>query len=392
MGIIRRKVIDWLGRELSAAAATTPGTEELAERVVWAEAARETCASYVSACLAGCEFRFLGEDGRPELDRAAWLWNVSPNPVQSRAELVRAIVRRMLVETGEAVVVPVGAGESQRIYLADSYSRRDVPGSDTVYTSVSVQGSTEVAPRSMLSGELYVFRAEESSVLRLMRSMDAAYDELAATFASSSRSRNASQWLLTLDQSQVGTGEQQERVREQLQANVRRFVRSQNAVMPLYRGQSLQKLSTDSTRGSNGSASDLISVRKDAYEMVAESMRIPVSLLYGNTNNFAEVFNAFLTVAVDDKARAMAEEISRKTYPLEEWRKGRRVVIDTTHVRHVDVFAVAQQAQALVGSGIDCPNEVRALTGQPPIPEGWADSYQMTLNNQTLGGGPDGAA
>ena len=92
------------------------------------------------------------------------------------------------------------------------------------------------------------------------------------------------------------------------------------------------------------------------------------------------------------EARAMAEEISRKTYPLEEWRKGRRVVIDTTHVRHVDVFAVAQQAQALVGSGIDCPNEVRALTGQPPIPEGWADSYQMTLNNQTLGGGPDGAA
>ena len=33
MGIIRRKVIDWLGRELLGESAVTPGTEELAERV-----------------------------------------------------------------------------------------------------------------------------------------------------------------------------------------------------------------------------------------------------------------------------------------------------------------------------------------------------------------------
>lgn len=386
MGIIRRKVIDWLGRELSSTdGAITPGTGEQVERVVWAEAARETCASYIAACLAGCEFRFLGEDGKPELDRAAWLWNVSPNPVQSRAELVRAIVRRMLVETGEAVVVPIGAGERQRIYLADSCTPREMPGAETIYSNISIQGSTEVAPRSMLSDELYVFRAEDSGALDLMKVMDGAYDELAATFAASSRARNASQWLLQLDQSAMGTDEQQAKIKAQLQDNVRRFVRSQNAVMPLYRGQSLQKLSTDSTRGSNGAASDLISVRKDAYEMVAESMRIPVSLLYGNTNNFAEVFNAFLTVAVDDKARAMAEEITRKTYTRDEWARGRRVAIDTTHIRHVDVFAIAQQAQALISSSMDCPNELRALTGQPPIPEDWANQYQMTLNNTMQG-------
>lgn len=382
MPTIRQRVIDWLGNTLSDSGVDAEVVSDV-EDVVWVEVAREIVSSYISACLTRCEFRFIGRDGQPSLDNDAWLWNVSPNPNQSRAEMMGQLVRRLLVTDGRALVVPVRRSGTTSIYVADNFPETVVAGGENTYANVSVEGSTVPGRKRYRASEVYAFRVTDPAALALMRRLDAQYDRLAESFVSASRSRNASQWLLSLDQPVSGTDEQVRKAKDYIEGSIRRFVTSQNAVMPMYRGMGLQKLSTDSTRGQNGAAGDVLGIRKDAFEMVAETYRVPTSLLYGNTNNFAEVFNAMLTVAVDDKARLISDELTRKTYTPEEWAAGCRVVVDTTHVRHVDVFAVAQQAQALVGSGIDSPNEVRGFTGQPPIGEPWADGYQMTLNNQS---------
>lgn len=382
MPTIRQRVIDWLGNTLKDTEVDSEVVSDV-EDVVWVEAAREIVSSYIAACLSRCEFRFIGADGQPSLENDAWLWNVSPNPNQSRAEMMGQLVRRLLVTDGRALVVPVRRSGTTSIYVADNFPEEVVAGGESTYQGVSVEGSTTPARKRYRAGEVYVFRLSDPATLALMRRLDAQYDRLAESFVAASRSRNASQWLLSMDQPMTGTDEQVKKSKAYIEGSIRKFVTSQNAVMPMYRGMELQKLSTDSTRGQNGAAGDVLSIRKDAFEMVAETYRVPTSLLYGNTNNFAEVFNAMLTVAVDDKARLISDELTRKTYTADEWAKGCRVVVDTTHVRHVDVFAVAQQAQALVGSGIDSPNEVRGFTGQPPVAEPWADEYQMTLNNQS---------
>jgi hypothetical protein len=127
------------------------------------------------------------------------------------------------------------------------------------------------------------------------------------------------------------------------------------------------------------------------FESVAECFRMPTSLLYGNTNNFAEILSSFLTFAVDPVAVGMGQEITRKTFSMREWAAGAKATVDTTRVRHVDIFQIADAAAKLVGSSIDSPNEVRGFTGQERIDAPWADEYQRTKNNESAAGGEQNA-
>jgi hypothetical protein len=81
----------------------------------------------------------------------------------------------------------------------------------------------------------------------------------------------------------------------------------------------------------------------------------------------------------------MADEIARKTLTEDEWMAGGRVVVDTSHIKHVDIFDVADKVEKLVGSSVDTPNEIRAFTRQRPVSADGMDDYQRTKNFETAG-------
>jgi hypothetical protein len=129
-------------------------------------------------------------------------------------------------------------------------------------------------------------------------------------------------------------------------------------------------------------------IRSDAFRTVANCLRIPVSFLEGNVNNFETVFEAMLSFFIDPIAKAMEDEITAKSMTAMQWRHGSDARVDTTHIRHVDLFAVADKAEKLVGAMIDTPNEIREFTGQDRVegkPE--MDEYQMTKNHERADGG-----
>uniref|UniRef100_UPI0011801D36 phage portal protein n=1 Tax=Collinsella vaginalis TaxID=1870987 RepID=UPI0011801D36 len=152
-------------------------------------------------------------------------------------------------------------------------------------------------------------------------------------------------------------------------------------------GQGIERVGASGTSGSGQLADGVAAMRRDMFASVAACFRMPASLLEGNVNNFDAALSSFLTFAVDPVARLLSEEITRKTYTRAQWEAGARARVDTTRIRHVDIFQIADAAAKLVGSSIDSPNEIRGFTGQPPIPAAWADEYQRTKNNEAAGGG-----
>ena len=161
--------------------------------------------------------------------------------------------------------------------------------------------------------------------------------------------------------------------------------------MPLYKGQTMERASADVSKTAGQVSSDVTAIRRDMFTLVAECFHMPASLLEGNVNNYEATLSAFLTFAVDPIARMLSEEITRKTYTSEEWVAGAHANVDTTHIRHTDIFQIADAAAKLIGSTIDSPNEIRGFTGQDPIHEPWADEYQRTKNNESAGGGESNA-
>ena len=396
MAIVRQRIIDWLGnviRDTDPTAAETQVIDDLAA-CQWMEVARAVMVSYVVAAIQRSEIVFR-TDGERSYGRDAWLWNVSPNPNQSRAEFMNQLVTLLLKDRGDVLVVPVKRRGEVNLYIADSFTPEPHPGGRDVFTNICIEGSTEVVRRSLPADSVYYFRIDsDSSWMQLMRSMEALYDQLGTSVAQALMDSNGRKFVLHLDQDINGTEKQRKAIEDYIKGNLRSFVRSNNALLPLYRGMDLDRMNggpTGAMSNTNVATQQTTGIRKDMFATAAACCRIPAAFLEGNTNNFDQLLESFLTFAVDPIAKGViAEEITRKTFTQQEWSQSRGetcVTFDTTRVRHIDLFGAADKIAKLIGSTVDSPNEIRKLTGQEPIPEPWADEYQRTKNNESAVGG-----
>lgn len=394
MGYFRRKLVDWLGHELTLKSEVPAQVAEDLERCRWMEAAREVMASYVTAALQLSEVRFYDRDGHRDHGNGAWLWNVSPNPNQSRAEFLDALCHRLLVgdgagHDGEALVVPRSVGGQTTIHLADGFSRERRPLAEDRFSAITLSGTNGSLPDALTSSQVYFLTlgGGAGGWSALMAQVDAQYEVLADSAIVAMREHAAPKWLYRAEQPAFGTPEQEDEYKRQVKENLKSFVNATRpTVLPLNKGQEIER-AVSASKDSPVTPDMVAAIRRDMFETAAVCMRIPTSLLYGNTNNFAELVSALLTFAVDPVARLLEDELTRKTYTPKEWVAGAHVSVDTTHVRHVDLFTVADQVAKLVGSSVDSPNEIRGFTGQDRIDAAWADEYQRTKNNEDAGGG-----
>lgn len=94
----------------------------------------------------------------------------------------------------------------------------------------------------------------------------------------------------------------------------------------------------------------------------------------------------FLTYVIDPLCDQLGEEITRKRYGFDEWKKGNFLRVDSSSIIHFDLFAQAANVEKLVGSGAFTINDVRRAANQASINEPWADEHYMTLNISTMNG------
>lgn len=392
----RTTVVDWLGRVLAPGSAGSAGPADLSQDYVedlescrWMEVARHVMCGYVTAAVQRCPVVVYEGGRRVEGTDAGWLWNLSPNPNQPRSQFMAELLERLLVDPGEALVVPVSSGGVKRLYIADAWTPKEVPGAATVYSNISIEGSTAVVPYPMSADEVYHFdlRGVGGGWQRLMDSVGRQYDQLADVIFRATADRNGRKWTIRYDAPMTGDEKQSMMVKEQIQRQLLPFVKHTTGVMPLFKGQTLERASLDSGRFSGMNAKDIAAIRTDMFGVVAGCFRVPISMLEGKTASFESDLTSLLTFAVDPVARVLSEEITRKHFTRQQWKRGDRVEVDTHHVRHVDLFEVADKVEKLVGSSVDSPNEIRGFTGQDPIAEPWADEYQRTKNHEDAGGG-----
>lgn len=385
---MRSTIVDFLGNVLGEDGKPTGSKVfEAEERCRWMEVARSILESYCIAAIQMSTVRIYRSADAPEAaDHESWLWNVSPNPNQSRAEFVAEMLHVALTDRDGALVVPITRNRQTQLWLADGYSINEQPGREDRYEYVSIGGSTEVARRSYRASEAYRFKLMPcpgwSDLLTLAVKE---YQELGAAAEAAFEDSNAMRYKLSTETPVSGNDKNMQRIAEYIDQSLKPFLKGDRGVLPVYKGFDLTRLAGASSAASWRRSEDIINIRKDMFDAVAACFRVPVSLLYGNTNNFEAVWTSFVTFCVDPIARATADEIARKTLTEEEWMAGGRVVVDTSHIKHVDLFDVADKVEKLVGSSIDTPNEIRTFTGQRPSSAPGMDEYQRTKNFETAG-------
>ena len=132
------------------------------------------------------------------------------------------------------------------------------------------------------------------------------------------------------------------------------------------------------------STRDIRSMVDDIFAFTANAFGIPPVLLLGDVAGTQDAMNRWLTTCIDPLCDLLQEEITRKRYGFEKWKRGNYLRIDTTTIIHFDMFANAANIEKLIGSGAYSINDVRAAAGQDEIDEDWAKKHFLTLNISTI--------
>ena len=347
--------------------------QNAAQQVFFKEVALQIAISYIANTISKCEFKVY-EKGEEVKNELYYMLNVSPNPNQSSSQFLNAFVTRYY-RKGEVLVFP----DSKRsyLYVADGFSVDEKPFSENIFSSISIENET--LRRKYKASDVFYFKLDDVQIKRLI---DGAFDQYSMVMQSAIDGflrRNGKKYKLVLDQYKAGDPAFAEIYEKVLKKQLKAFVDNANAVYPQFKGTDLQEFDKNAS-GQYGSSADVIAIRKEMFDVVAQAFKIPLSMMYGNITNINDMINMFLTFTIDPLADMIGEEITRKMYPFSEWKKGNYVKVDTSCISHVDILDVADKVDKAISSGVVCVDEMRKRLDMAELGDEFGKKHFVTKN------------
>jgi HK97 family phage portal protein len=301
--------------------------------------------------------------------------NFSPNINENSSQFWHKVIQKMFYsDKGEALVI-----ESKgKLYCADSYCVDEFPMQGNRYTNITI--GTLNLEKSYRANEVYLFKLENVKVKRLIDGLYQNYAELLSYAIKFYKKSNVTKYKLKLNEVEAGDEEFNEVFEEIIQEQLKNFIESENAVYPEYEGYNLEDISPKSN---SKDTSDIINIKKDIFETVAQAVKIPQSLILGNITNMKEVMTAFVTNAIDPYAKMIERELSRKQ-GYERWKQGDYVRVDTSKINHIDILEVADKVDKLISSGVMCVDDILGILDWEKLNTEFSKTHFITKNYDTI--------
>lgn len=372
---------------LAGGKARSPTTVEIACRELMA-AAQEfqlrdmsfwICANMIANAVGRCEFRtFRG--GKEIREREHYLWNVEPNVNQNSTAFLHKLVAKLLTD-GEALVISTRQREGyDALVVADSWlPNGDYPSRQNEY--INVQVGDVSYEKTFREREVLHLKLNHINVKPVLDGLYGAYWRLISAAMKRYEWDKGQHWKVHVDQLASGAEDFTENFTRMIEQQVKTFLDSNSAILPEFDGYAY----TNEGGKANVELADIQSQMKDVLGFTAKALQIPAVLVGGSIQGTEDAQGRFLTGCIDPICDQLQEEINRKRYGYDRMRAGDYLRVDTSSIRHFDMFANAANVEKLVGSGAFTINDVLRSAGLPTIPEPWADEHYMTKNIAALG-------
>lgn len=380
MGI---KFWDWL----SGGKARSPTTVEITCRELMA-AAQEfqlrdmsfwICANMIANAVGRCEFRTF-RDGKEIREREHYLWNVEPNANQNSTAFLHKMVAKLLVDN-EALVISTRQREGyDALVVADAWLQNgDYPSRQNEY--INVQVGDVSYEKTFREREVLHLKLNHINVKPVLDGLYGAYWRLISAAMKRYEWDKGQHWKVHVGQLASGAEDFTENFSRMIEQQVKTFLDSNGAILPEFDGYAY----TNEGGKSSVELADIQAQMKDVLGFTAKALQIPAVLVDGSIQGTEDAQGRFLTGCIDPICDQLQEEINRKRYGYDRMRAGDYLRVDTSSIRHFDMFANAANVEKLVGSGAFTINDVLRSAGLPTIPEPWADEHYMTKNIAALG-------
>lgn len=337
------------------------------------------CANMIANAVGRCEFRTF-RDGEEIREREHYLWNVEPNVNQNSTAFLHKLVAKLLTD-GEALVISTRQREGyDALVVADSWlPNGDYPSRQNEY--INVQVGDVSYEKTFREREVLHLKLNHINVKPVLDGLYGAYWRLISAAMKRYEWDKGQHWKVHVDQLASGAEDFTENFTRMIEQQVKTFLDSNSAILPEFDGYAY----TNEGGKANVELADIQSQMKDVLGFTAKALQIPAVLVDGSIQGTEDAQGRFLTGCIDPICDQLQEEINRKRYGYDRMRAGDYLRVDTSSIRHFDMFANAANVEKLVGSGAFTINDVLRSAGLPTIPEPWADEHYMTKNIAALG-------
>lgn len=342
----------------------------LMDQVYIRELAFWTCVNKIANALSKCEFRTYYHH-EPVKKGEYYLWNIEPNRNQNASAFLTKLIGKLYLNN-EALVVE----SSGQLYVADDFQKTVYALYDYQFTGVTVDDFT--FGKTFYQNEVLYFQLNSLDMRQLVNLLYASYNELLQYAANAYRKSRGSRGILDIDAQAQAEDDFSDTLQELTTNYFKKFFESENAVLPLYDGYKYTEL--QSKTYSSESTRDIKALADDIFDFTARAFSFPPSLAKGDVQDTEKATDELLTFCMDPLARMLEKEINRKRNGMAGFLAGNYLWIDTTAVKHIDIFDIAAPVDKLISSGIYSINDIRRVIGEAPIDEEWAKTHFITRN------------
>lgn len=358
---------------------------QAAGQTYFKELALQIAISYIANTISKCEFKVF-EAGKEVKNQLYYMLNVNPNPNQNSSQFLNALITRYY-RNGEALVFPDTT--RKRLYVADSFGVDERPLSENIFDNITIEN--ESLRRQLKASGVYYFKLDDIRIKKLIDGAFNQYGTIMQAAIDAFTRRSGRRYKLILEQYRAGDPEFMRTFEAVIKKQLEVFMKNANAVYPQFKGTELVELGSDSSGTISG---DIIAIRKEMFDAVAQALKIPLAMMYGNITNINDVVNMFLTFAIDPLADMIGEEFTRKTYTYEQWENGYYIKVDTSCISHIDILHVADKVDKAISSGVVCIDEMRKRLDMTELGTEFGRKHFVTKNytsteDELSGGKPD---
>lgn len=339
----------------------------------------------IAGCISKCEFKTYLENKEVKEDEY-YMWNVEPNKNQNSSEFIQEFIYKLLYRN-EVLIVEV----NNQLIIADSFYQNEYALIENVFENVTRKDFT--FNRKFKMSEVLYFKNSNKDIKALISNLNNGYRELLEMAIGKYKRSGGRKGIVDLESAARGTEKEKNDIDDLFNKRFKRYFESENAVLTLPKG---VKYTENNGEGSKKSTSDMVDIQnltKEIFNRVGQGFKIPPALMSGDIADVDKVTNNFLTFGVDPIVDLINEEINRKRYG-KAILKGSRLEIDTTCIKHIDIFSVAEKIDKLISTGMYSIDGLLEKVGEVPLGTEWSEKHWITknysdINKIDLKGGED---
>lgn len=275
-------------------------------------------------------------------------------------------------------MLPIG----DQLIIADSFFQEEFAVKENTFSSV-VKGTMSFNKVYNMS-DVYYYKLGNTDIRALLSNLIVGYNNLLNMSMSKYKRSGGRKGILDIDTAASNNKEFQEKLDTLMNTRFKKYFEAENAVLPLEKGYKYEEKNGEGSKKSTSEIADIAIITKEIFERVAQAFKIPPALLRGDIADIGATTSNFLTFCIDPACDMIGEENTRKGYGKAAYLAGNYMKIDTTTIKHIDLFSISTAFDKLIASGGYSIDELRVKSGDVALNTEWSKKHWITKNYQDI--------